>query len=96
MKLQEKMRIPEPQYLYDASGKKSLVVFTIEGYETLLGHLHHTGIAQDTSVKKPINQPKCLKYGKLKKSEDFYGILKSEHPEYVIEIAEDKEFWYDV
>ena len=33
---------------------------------------------------------------KRKKSEDYYGILKSEHPEYVTEITEDKEIWYDV
>jgi hypothetical protein len=96
MNLQKKIRIPEPQYLYDASGKKSLVVFTIEGYETLLGHLHHTTIAQGASVEKSGKQSKYLKNGKRKKSEDYYGILKSEHPEYVTEITEDKEIWYDV
>ncbi len=96
MNLQKKLQIPEPQYLYDASGKKSLVVFTIEGYETLLGHLHHTGVAQGVSLEKSGNQSKYLKSRKTKKTEDFYGILKSGHPEYVIEIAEDKEIYYDV
>ena len=32
--------------------EKNFVVFTLEGYETSLGHIHHTGITQDTSMKK--------------------------------------------
>ncbi len=38
------LTLPEPQYLVDASGKKSFVVLRVEEYEALLEDLHDLAI----------------------------------------------------
>lgn len=95
MSLPEQIKLPEPQYLIDASGRKSHVILTLDEYDKLIHLLKDGGIPPiDPSAKRetPQDEPVALKG---KKAIDFYGILKSDHPDYVKQIVEDREIYYD-
>ncbi|MGE0084633.1 MAG: hypothetical protein AB7S75_09445 [Desulfococcaceae bacterium] len=95
MPLQKKIQFPEPQYLHDASGRKSFVVLTVDEYRRIMGLLKDSGISPAIGTEKRKKQKDRPISGK-KKSADFYGILKSANPDFVKQITEDKEVFYDI
>ena len=92
----QKVELPEPQYLTDVSGKKSHVILTLNEYNKLIHLLKDGGISNIASSEKQIIPPDRRVSLKGKKAIDFYGILKSDHPDYVRQIAEDKDVYYDL
>ena len=85
------MILPEPQYLVDASGKKSHVILTVDEYDKLIHVLKDIGVSRIDSPEKQATPPAGPATLKGKKAIDFYGILKSNYPDYVKQIVEDRE-----
>jgi len=97
MCLHQKIQLPEPQYLFDNSGNKSLVVLTLDDYNQLIDFVNERLISENSHLKKQ-PQPSGGESVALKrkKASDFYGIFKSEHPDFVKQVTEDKEIYYDL
>jgi hypothetical protein len=96
MNLSPKIQLPEPQYLIEASGKKSHVILTIDEYNRLIQYFKEGSSSDTDSSEKQESRAKKNVSLKGKKAIDFYGILKSDHPEYVKQITEDKDIFYDI
>lgn len=96
MILPENIKLPKPQYLTDASGKTSHVILTVDEYDKLIHLLKDIGASTIDSSEEQTTPPDGPITLKGKKAIDFYGILKSDYPDYVKQIVEDKEIYYDI
>ena len=96
MSLPQTIQLPEPQYLLDASGNKSLVVLTFDEYNTLIDFLNETDFSRSIQPEKQENQSDGSISEEGKKASDFFGILRSDHPDYVKKISEthDPEYYF--
>lgn len=93
MILREHIKLPEPQYLIDALGEKSHVILTVDEYDKLIHLLKDIGVSTIDSSEEQATPPDDPVTLKGKKAIDFYGILKSDYPDYVKQIVEDKEIY---